>query len=594
MSAPSPIAENTDLLSYEVKVNGSPIDSSYEVISIEIEKGAGRISSANITLADGDPATKNFPLSDSSTFIPGNNIDIALGYDAHNTIVFSGIIISQNIRSNSSLGTTLTIECMDKAAQMTLVKKNATWKNCTDSDIISKIIGNYGLKTDVQSTGTQLEQMVQYYATDMEFISERAKVNGLLVLINNNTITVKKPDTSTEPILTLTYGDDIMDMDLMMDALHQVAGTQSFAWDFINQSVTHADGSTSISTPGNISSNALAKAMGEPLTRLQSTAPITTDNLKDWANASFEQAQLAKATGTVTFQGSSLAEPGAVITLQSCGDRFNGNYYVSGVSHSVADGNWTTRAELGTPINEHDDNTSMGASGLLPAINGLANGKVKKIYEDPDGEYRVLVTIPLISENEGIWARLSNLYATNNAGAFFYPEVGDEVMLGFMNNDPRYPIILGSLYSSKNKPYTTLKPDEKNNRKGIVTKSGLQLIFDDEYKTTEISTPANNKVTLNDQDKTITIADQNSNVITMSAAGITIKSATNITLKADEKVNISGNMGVTIEASSGDAKISGMNISANANMSATVEGATSATLTSGAETTIKGAMVMIN
>ena len=55
------------------------------------------------------------------------------------------------------------------------------------------------------------------------------------------------------------------------------------------------------------------------------------------------------------------------------------------------------------------------------------------MYEDPDSQFRILVSVPLFDPNgEGIWARLTNFYSTNGAGIFFLPEVGDEVVLGFL------------------------------------------------------------------------------------------------------------------------------------------------------------------
>ncbi|WP_459613983.1 phage baseplate assembly protein V [Dickeya oryzae] len=59
------------------------------------------------------------------------------------------------------------------------------------------------------------------------------------------------------------------------------------------------------------------------------------------------------------------------------------------------------------------------------------------------------------AENDGLWARLASYYASSGIGAQFMPEVGDEVILGYFNNNPSDPVILGSLYSSKNPPPVT-------------------------------------------------------------------------------------------------------------------------------------------
>ncbi len=90
------------------------------------------------------------------------------------------------------------------------------------------------------------------------------------------------------------------------------------------------------------------------------------------------------------------------------------------------------------------------ALGKVHALPGLHIGKVKKIDKDPDGEFRVLVDVPVIKESgDGIWARIVSPYSSKSIGFYFYPEVGDEVILGFLGNDPRYAIIVGSVYSKK-------------------------------------------------------------------------------------------------------------------------------------------------
>jgi len=54
------------------------------------------------------------------------------------------------------------------------------------------------------------------------------------------------------------------------------------------------------------------------------------------------------------------------------------------------------------------------------------------------------------TSDDGIWARISTLDAGKQRGTFFRPEIGDEVIVGFLNDDPRYPVVLGMVNSSAN------------------------------------------------------------------------------------------------------------------------------------------------
>ena len=80
----------------------------------------------------------------------------------------------------------------------------------------------------------------------------------------------------------------------------------------------------------------------------------------------------------------------------------------------------------------------------------------------------------------------------------------------------------------------------------------------------------------------------------MSESGITIKSDKDITVEAAQNLTLKGDMGVSIEASGGDVNIKGINVNANADAKFAAQGSAEAQLQGGAQTTIKGAMVMIN
>ena len=112
------------------------------------------------------------------------------------------------------------------------------------------------------------------------------------------------------------------------------------------------------------------------------------------------------------------------------------------------------------------------------------------------------------------------------AGSFFIPEIDSQVVVSFISNDPRHPIILGSLYTKAKEPYTKLKKD--NALKAFVSKSKLTLEFDDKDKIITISTPKENSIVISEKAKGIIITDQNKNIVKMSDTGIELTSKKNI------------------------------------------------------------------
>jgi Rhs element Vgr protein len=586
------------VVSYDIKVNGASIPGSYQVHAIRIEQAVNRIATATISLLDGDPSAESFAISASANFVPGNEIGIELGYDGQDVLVFSGIVTKQSIRVVNAMGPVLDIECKDKAVKMTVGRKSANFSKKTDSEVITTLVGNAGLSAAVSATSNQLPTLVQYYVSDWDFMLSRAEVNGMLVATINNKVSVFDPTADTSSVLTLTYGSDIIEFEGELNALTQLSQVTASAWDFQSQQLISAQAANTVAGPGNLSSKTLAGVVDLASYALQTTATENSAELTSWAKAQMLKSQMSKITGTVRFQGSSLAVPGNYLTLDGLGARFDGAHFVSAVRHDIAQGNWLTQASIGMPATwfaQENQVEAPSAAGLLPGIQGLFNATVQKIYEDADNEYRILVEVALFNDNAtGLWARLANFYSTNGQGVFFLPEVGDEVILGFLNQDPRYPVILGSMYSQKNKTWSAFAPNRKNSMKGIVSKSELRVLFDDEKKVLSLVTPAGNTLVLDDQNKQVELKDQNGNSIVMAQGGITIKSNGNITVDAAQKVTIKGTTGIDVQSSGGDVSTSGLNIKEAAQMQYSANGSMTAEVQGGATLTLKGAMVMIN
>lgn len=593
----SPSSNSTGVTTFTIKVNGNAIDSSIGIISIHIHYKINHIASAEITISDGDIASQKFDVSDAETFKPGSTISISAGYESDEKNIFDGIIIGHGIEIASDNSTCLNIVCKDQAIAMTIAKHSQCFLAKSDSNIISSLLANYSsLTSSVGSITDTHAELVQFNSTDWDFILTRAEANGFVVTNQSNKVTVDKPSVSGSAALIVTYGTDLMSFSAKVDARNQLSSVTATAWDSTKQDMVTGTGPVqSISGQGNFTSQDLAKVLGISDYTLQTASTISSDSLTNWANGQQVKAMLSKVRGNVTFQGNADAKIDSLIELAGVGERYNGTHYIGGIHHRIEKGQWITTAELGiSPMwsAEHRDIGAPPASGYLPPVDGLQIGVVTKLDEDPDSNYRVQIKIPILnSEANLIWARLASYYASSGYGNFFIPEVGDEVIVGCINQDPGNPIILGSLYSSKNKMPEDLTAE--NYIKSIVTKSKLKVIFDDENIVMTLQTPNGNSIVLSDKGKSITLTDQNSNSISLGESGISITSSKDITITAKNSVSVESTSNTTIKAT-GDAQISGLNVSAQANTGLTLKGNATAELSCSGITTIKGALVKIN
>jgi Rhs element Vgr protein len=543
-SIPSPRRLSGSLTSFTIMVDGAAIPSTYQVDSIETFVAVNRLPKARLVILDGSASGGDFPVSAASTFLPGNKITIAAGYDSNDALIFSGLIIGQSIKIDRTASAKLTVEIADQAMAMTLERNNAVFANIKDSDLIQKLITSKGLTAIVTATTTVYEDVVQYYATDWDLMVMRAEINGFVAIADSGKVTVIPPNTQATPVLRVDYGDSILDLNAEMNAATQYKSSaiKSRAWDESTQKVLEAGpGPLHVTEPGNLSSDELAATFAVSTFIQQTGAMIPSSSLQDWSTAELLKSKLSKIRGQVSFQGSALAKTGSMIQLGGLGDRFNGPAYISGVEHRIADGLWTTTVTFGLAwpwfVSEDPSIPSPQASGQMPPIQGLQTGIVRQVVTDPEGEFRVQVTLPILgSSAPAVWARLSSFYASNQFGAVFYPELNDEVILGFMNSDPRYPVIVGSVYSkSLPPPYPSAAG---NYIKGIKTRGKIEMIFDDQNMIFEVKTPGKRTVRLDDRAGTVTISDDNKNSITLSSSGITVDSAKDLVLKAAGDITI--------------------------------------------------------
>lgn len=240
--------------------------------------------------------------------------------------------------------------------------------------------------------------------------------------------------------------------------------------------------------------------------------------------------------------------------------------------------------------------------------------------KDPEELGRLKVKFPWFSDdNETDWVRMTTFMAGGMCGSFFLPDVGDEVLVAFEHGNINRPYIIGALWNGVDKPPET-NSDGKNNIRKIKSRSGHELIFNDEEnkENLEIHTKAGHKIFLNDTsdeekleilDKTgnnLIVIDSVENSITISGQKkIDIKSGSNsvvidsdansITMSGQTKIEIkSGSNSITIDSAANSMAISSqLQLSIKA-QSIEIEAGGMMNIKSSGILTLQGSLVKIN
>ncbi|MBL8473307.1 MAG: type VI secretion system tip protein VgrG [Rhodocyclaceae bacterium] len=533
--------------------NGSAMDPAYQVLAIDVVREVNRIPYARLTLIDGDVAKRKFEVSDSGFFDPGNKIDIKLrweGVPSSEKLVFSGLVVAQSIETDPHRSL-LTVDLKDAAVKLTRSPTSMVFNEQTDDEVTKAILGAQGIKAgDIAATKAKHEKLVQFGCTDWDFIMSRADVNGLLACVTDGSLSLVKPKLSGSPKKSFDYGiDEIYAIELEADAQSQYSDISSVAWDPKDQQMSSPAAAQNVNlAPGNLSASGLAAAIGGDKRVLASPAPASSDELQSWADATLARGRLALVRGRLCVPGLTDLAYLDLIEIKGVGKHFTGKALLTGWRHRVSDQGWMTDLRLGLGVEwfaARSDVAARPAAGLLPPIGGLQIGLVEGYEDDPEKEFRVKVRVPVLGADQPpLWARLAAPDAGKGRGYFFRPEAGDEVVLGFFNDDPRQPVIIGALFGSANTPPEGLENlSDKNENKGLVSRAGTKILFKDTdsgKSALNIETASGNKIVLDDDAKSITITDQHGNSVAMDQNGMTLKSAKDFTLEASGKVQIKG------------------------------------------------------
>lgn len=194
--------------------------------------------------------------------------------------------------------------------------------------------------------------------------------------------------------------------------------------------------------------------------------------------------------------------------------------------------------------------------------------------EGGDSKYRVKLKFPWLpsdAADESYWARIAVPMAGPDRGTYLLPEVDDQLIVVFEHGDIRRPIVIGALWSDKQKPPET-NGDGKNNIRVIKSRSGHRLIFDDTSgaeRVILVDSTKKNKVVLDSANNTVTIesADGDIEVNASKAArlhgqNVNITTTGAIQGKGGMKLVVSTKASINVKAG-GELKLQAMNVQLN-------------------------------
>lgn len=202
---------------------------------------------------------------------------------------------------------------------------------------------------------------------------------------------------------------------------------------------------------------------------------------------------------------------------------------------------------------------------------GLLNAIVKDIWDEQHkGMVKVEYLMGEKNKKTSDWVRVMTGYGGDGFGNYWLPEIGTEVLVGFIHGNMNMPVVLGCLWNGKDKLPEGVA-DEKNETKAVVTKGGHKITFTetkDKGKIT-VTTPKGLEILLDDEKETVHVQDKGKeNSLTMDCKN------GSMTLKAKKDFTLTIGTKEVMKADSDSVKLTSGTIQADAQQKIKLKGQT--------------------
>lgn len=413
----------------------------------------------------------HFELFDEDRFKLGTRIEIAFRAESDPVVVTSGEVTAIAVEPGVSGRHELVVTGLDLTHRMARGGKSRAFTNMTDADIARRIAGEYGLDVEIDGTSEVRQHTMQHGETDYAFLRRIASRLGYDFWITEQKFHFKQKPAGRRQPPVLTWGENLHDFKVRFASSEVCDEIVVTAWDPVDKRTI--TGRATAPDPGSDApavqemASAVRRNFGH-VTRRAGQFPAASQSEAD---ARAEALLLKASGGQVVLRGEAMGNPwlgaGGDVRLERVGRRLAGRYRVTSVQHTYGtERPYVTRFVCGGK--EADGLVDLlGGGGVAARQENRAWGSlvigVVTNNDDKDGQGRVKVKFPTLSDDESAWARVTGAGGGSKRGVLWLPEVGDEVLVGFENDDKARPIVLGGLWGRKDGP-----PEDKVTQDGKV------------------------------------------------------------------------------------------------------------------------------
>ncbi|MDA8481215.1 phage baseplate assembly protein V [Citrobacter sp. Awk 4] len=397
----------------------------------------------------------------------GQRMDVLLLDKEERQLIFRGVVVEQRLQIRREY-VEMVLTLRHDLQRLQGTHRSQVFEQQTDA----MVAGNMFLGEAIPVAGIAgmdilHDQLVQCRCSDWQFLRSRLNANGVWLYPAPEGVSIFSPVLSPVPVHTLRRRTSDIQGDVLIEDSHwcfseqyQPATLTVSSWDaqIQNNDIFPAH-------PVPMGNQAFNSTSGHCLNltswAFNYSTPLGMEQTAQLANSLLMNLQAARATGEFRLDGGGHYRLGDTLALEGYGTTMDGYGIVTGIRQSISkESGWRSTLSLGV-------NEVLRDMNIIPRISGLHIGVVSAFMSDPSGMNRLRVKIPMLGEsNQELWARLATPYASALSGFCFYPNEGDEVVIGFFDENPCYPVIIGSMHNPLNP--APVMPSQENTVKTLV------------------------------------------------------------------------------------------------------------------------------
>jgi uncharacterized protein involved in type VI secretion and phage assembly len=578
-------------LSPEVSLSGSPIGDDWQRALLEIRVERQFQVPGRVTLRFLDPG---YALAGASKISLGTEIAVSDPSDKSLTLIRAEVT-AVTVEQQQGNQPELVVTGHDRSHRMGRATTVKSYLNMQYSQVVRKLAADVGLSPRVDSTSEQVDYLLQV-DSDIGLLTELARRVGFDWWVDGTILYFKQPAAGAQ--ITLTLGANLLSFSARASGHHPDEVTVD-GWDRKQQQLvtSTAQGATAgVTASSDLAdlASGTAKAYGSATLTTAGLAAHSQDEAKTLSQAIYDRGRACAVSARGVAPGNGQIALGKAIRIAQAGP-LSGTYPVTAVEHLYRPASgYVTRFRSGDRRPTSLIDTLGGRPPAAPSHHheGVSVGIVTNI-NDPTNSGMVRVRYPGVSSSEETgWARLVAIGGGSSRGAVFVPEVDDEVLVAFEGGDPRQPVVIGGLFSSKASiPENPVAGGKVSNRVfksrlgHTITlldgteeaKQAIELQLAGQQHTVHlgkdklnVSVPGSTPVTIAAGESTISIGQDGS--MKLSAPNITIQATEQLKIQAPT-VNVTADAQLSLEGQA-QAALKGAQVQVQGEGPVTVAGAT--------------------